>query len=29
MSENFDFYVAGVKFHELKHCINEIKVGDT
>lgn len=25
---SFEFYVAGVKFHELKHCINEVKVGD-
>jgi len=24
-----EFYVAGVKFHELKHCTSEIKVGDT
>ena len=25
----FEFYVAGVQFHELKKCINEIQVGDT
>lgn len=24
----FEFYVAGVKFHELKTCIDEISAGD-
>ena len=29
MEKSYEFYVAGVKFHQLKDCIDKIKVGET
>ena len=28
MEKSYEFYVAGVKFHQLKDCIDKIKVGE-
>jgi hypothetical protein len=28
MNKFYEFFVAGVKFHQLKECISELKVGD-
>lgn len=28
MNEEYEFYVAGVKFHELRKCVDDLEVGD-
>jgi hypothetical protein len=28
MKDKYEFYVAGVQFHQLKQCIDEIEVGE-